>query len=102
MKSTFKYLSLATLAIGTTSATALWVTHPNDLKNKFENGEVQTHIGHFGHIPYGSTFTGKLHYPISNRNACAKFEPSDFKTDMIFDEVKDMHPVLLVDHGGCS
>ena len=53
-------------------------------------------------MPYGSSFEGKLHYPVSNRDACSKFTPSDFENDMIFDEVKDMTPILLIDHGGCT
>ena len=90
-------------AIGTSSATSLNIITPDSLKNKFgKDGYVQAHLGHFGHIQYGTEFNGRLHYPVSNRDACAEFVSTDFSNDQLFDEDTDMTPILLVDHGGCS
>lgn len=60
-------------------------------------------LGHFGHLPYGHTFKGKLHYPVTKKDACKKFSKEDFKNDTPFDEEGDMQPILLIDNGGdCS
>ena len=89
--------------VGAATATQLSIITPDALKSSFpDNGNVQAHLGHFGHIEYGSNFNGRLHYPVSNRNGCSVFVASDFQNDQLFDEDTDMTPILLVEHGGCT
>lgn len=105
MKSIAKYITLATLGITNyCSATSMFVTYPNELKEKFpDGGNIEGHLGHFGHLPYGHSFKGKLHYPVNNKNGCNPFDrKNDFKNDIPFDEKGDMQPILLIDHGSCS
>ena len=64
--------------------------------------ELETHLGNYGHIQYGNTIIGRLHYPVSNRNACSRFNKEDFSNDYLFDEKNDMTPIILIDHGQCS
>ena len=64
-------------------------------------GLIPSSIGKFGHISYGSEFVGRIHYPVSNRDACNKFVDTDFSNDMLFDEPDDLDTILLVEHGGC-
>ena len=64
-----------------------------------------------GHINYGTSFMGRLYYPISNRDGCSVFFDADFKedTDTIGNYAQDTsdnsiqaEPILLLDHGDCT
>ena len=93
-----------TLALlGAAKATSLNIVTPENLKLQFgTEGEVQGHIGHFGHFAYGTSFTGRLHYPARNTDACTPFKTNDFSNDYLFDEADDQFPILVIEAGGCS
>lgn len=77
--------------------------HPKELRNKLGNeGYIPGGLGNFGHIVYGSTIMGRLHYPINNRYGCNEFNVSDFKNDFLYDEESDLSPIVLVDRGECT
>jgi len=102
MKTTAVSFAVATL-LSAISATSVSVVTPTSLQKKIgPGGELNAHIGHFGHIEYGSEVTGRLHYPVSNRDACSPFNKADFNNDYLLDEQDDMTPILLIDEGGCS
>ena len=85
------------------NAASLWVVSPAVLADQFlENGEIQAHLGTFGHINYGHIVFGKLHYPDTNSNGCRPFRMSDFVTDPLFDTKNDMKPIVLLNHGNCT
>ena len=73
-------------------------------------GEVQSHLGNKGHINYGTSFMGRLYYPISNREGCSKFFDTDFKEDT--DSIGNFaasgsdsiqaEPIIMLDHGSCT
>lgn len=87
----------------TTSATSMHVVSPAVLAEQFlDNGEIQMHLGNYGHINYGHGEFGKLHYPASNANGCAHFTKKDFINDPLFDEKDDLRPIVLLEAGGCT
>lgn len=59
-------------------------------------------MGHFGHIPYGLNFEGKLHWPVSNQDGCRNYTQADHKNDSMVSGGDDLYPVILIDHGGCA
>jgi len=77
--------------------------HPVDLKQSIGNdGNMASSLGNFGHINYGSTIIGRVHYPVSNRNGCQEFDADvDFSNDILFNEEDDMNPIIMVDRGDC-
>jgi hypothetical protein len=63
----------------TVLATSIKVQNPISLKSKFGDiGDIQSHLGNYGHIQYGQQFVGELQYPTTNRNGCSRFLLSDF------------------------
>jgi hypothetical protein len=46
--------------------------HPQYLQDTFsvdgilEKGVIKSSLGNFGHLPYGTTLKGRLHYPFEN------------------------------------
>jgi hypothetical protein len=92
-------------------STGIKIASPLSLtKAMGSKGEVQSHLGNKGHINYGTSFMGRLYYPISNREGCSAFFDTDFKedTDSIgnFDKSGsssiEAEPILLLDHGSCT
>jgi len=87
----------------TASATSMHVVSPAVLAEQFlENGEIQMHLGNYGHINYGHGEFGRLHFPEYNRNGCKRFTKRDFVNDPLFDEKEDMRPIGLLEPGGCT
>ena len=84
-----------------TRSVSLSIITPQSVKDQFDS-ELDTHLGNYGHIAYGNTIVGRLHYPVSNRNGCSRFNKEDFSNDYLFDEKTDMTPLVLLDHGECS
>ena len=86
------------------------IASPLSLKKAMnsDTGEIQSHLGSKGHINYGTSFMGRLYYPISNREGCNKFFDTDFKEDT--DKISNFaakseiqaEPILLLDHGICT
>lgn len=65
-------------------------------------GVIESSLSNFGHLQYGTTIVGRVHYPVNNKRACEEFKPEDFENDMLFDEDSDMTPIILVNSGYCS
>lgn len=60
-----------------------------------------------GHINYGTSFMGRLYYPMTNRDGCSPFTDSDFKEDTdnignFADAKSDAEPIIMLDHGECT
>ncbi len=43
-----------------------------------------------------------MHYPDTNQDGCKAFKTEDFKSDPLFDERRDMTPIIMVDRGKCT
>ena len=76
-----------------------------------EHGEIQSHLGNKGHINYGTSFMGRVYYPVSNAEGCSPFFDTDFKedtdkignyADINGDNSNYAEPILLLDHGSCT
>ena len=95
--------TIVTMLMSSASAASMYLVSPDDLSKKFlKQGEIQTTIGNYGHINYGGSEYGKLHYPESNKDGCKPFVKNDFDNDPLFDEPNDRRPIALLDHGGCT
>jgi hypothetical protein len=91
------------MLVSSASAASMYVVSPNELSDSFMKwGEVQSTLGNYGHIHYGESIFGKLHYPEKNRDGCLPFSKHDFDNDVLFDETNDRRPIALLDHGGCT
>ena len=91
------------MLMSSASAASMYVVSPGELSSKFlSQGEVQAHLGNYGHIHYGDAIMGKLHYPVQNRDGCQPFNKAMFTNDALFDTDDDRRPIALLDHGGCT
>ena len=87
--SPFLHCIFFSLIISHISASTLKVIHPYNLRKEFsdlntngilEKGLLKSSVGNFGHIDYGTSVMGLLHYPVNNTNGCLPFEDNQFNT----------------------
>ena len=108
----FLHCFLVFLIISQISASTLKVIHPYSLIKEFselkssgflEKGPLITSVGNFGHIDYGTSVMGLLHYPVNNTNGCLPFEDNQFNTTISQLHAKDHShkPIIMVDRGQC-
>lgn len=82
----------------------LELMHPPELRKEVgPKGSIESQLSNFGHIQYGTTIVGRVHYPTKNKRGCEEFDlEKDFGDDPLFDEDSDMTPIILVNSGYCS
>ena len=105
------HMFLLCLVITLVNCSTLKVIHPNNLKNKFagedyngmaEYGLIKSSVGNFGHIDYGTSIIGRLHYPLNNTDGCLPFEESNFDPEHLKESRLNNHKVIvMVDRGSC-
>jgi hypothetical protein len=67
------------------------VTYPPNLVDTIGNkGQIQTKLGNFGHIQYGTTLTAMLVFPGHNTQGC-----------QTFNKFFEQNAMILVEAGGC-
>jgi hypothetical protein len=89
-------LICASLLLSQLTEAKLSIKGPKVLKEKFKdnNGQIQTVLANFGHIPYGQSMDGRLYYNASNPYGCSEY-------NKITNDVKDENddktvPIFLV------
>jgi hypothetical protein len=95
-------LICGSLLLFNNSDAKLTIYGPQSLKNIFsdKNGEIQTQLANFGHIPYGQSMVGRLYYNASNPTGCS--ENSEFTDDLSGDPDGVVTPIFMVKQGNCS
>ncbi len=64
------------------SLAQLQIMHPVTLRQSIgDNGKMESSLGNFGHINYGTTIIGRIHYPVNNTDGCREFTEKDFTND---------------------
>jgi len=92
------------------AASELVILHPNGLKNRIGSvvngtlkpGALQSSLGNFGDFDYGIQITGRVHYPVKNKDGCRPFKEDDFDLNHLKEASIDGHrTIIMVDRGAC-
>jgi len=81
-------------------AATITVNGPDSLKSQFEDGNILSVYGNFGHIPYGQSIIGRLYYNPENPEGCDR---NGTYTDEFHQIDQDSHqPIFMVERGDCN
>lgn len=63
---------------------------------------MRSTLGNFGHINYGTTIKGRVHYPLENKDGCLPFNAAHFNGEHLKEGKAQKHlPIIMVDRGQC-
>ena len=69
---------------------------------EYQQGVIKSSLGNFGHFDYGTTIKGRVHYPITNSDACEPLTNDDFDGEHLQQGIDQGHQqIILVDRGNC-
>ena len=64
-------------------------------------GEIESELGNFGHITYGTNYVGRIYFPTeSNHDGCQPFDESQFGVSIPRATIRNQF--IIVRRGNCS